>query len=218
MLVLYLKLPDELDKSQWESLLLRLPVEWQREINGFKDWRDRQARLLGKLLVGYGLEKYASVTFRFADLKQGKWGRPYLDCGWDFNLSHSREYLVLGMTRGGRVGVDVEQIREVDPVDYRPFVSPEIWQEIVGGANPVESLFLFWTRIESVLKADGRGMSIPPCEVSIRGKAAWLDGKKWCLRDLFMIPGHACSVAVDSQVVDVEVIEVDGQHLILNKS
>ena len=131
----------------------------------------------------------------------------------DFNLSHSRDYLVLGLMAGGRIGVDVEKIREVDLADYETALDPRIWQEIVGSKDPVGAFFCAWTRIESVLKADGRGISFPPEKISIKGSIARLEEKKWYLHDLAMIPDHACSVAVDSLEEKIEIINVEFTEL-----
>jgi 4'-phosphopantetheinyl transferase len=218
LLILYLKLPDNLDQRQWKNFLFHLPIDWQREINGFKHWRDRQARLLGKLLVGYGLERFASVPAPFADLKRGEWGRPYVECNWDFNLSYSDDYLVMGMISGGRIGVDVEKIKDIDLADFQSFFNPEIWQEIVAGKDPLGGLFHFWTRIESVLKADGRGMFFPSKKVSTKNHVGYMDGRTWYLHDFLFIPGHACCAAMDLKEEKVKTIKIEFHDLALKYS
>jgi len=41
-------------------------------------------------------------------------GRPTFrqasDCGWDFNISYSRTHALFGITHGGRIGVDIQEI------------------------------------------------------------------------------------------------------------
>lgn len=67
----------------------------------------------------------------------------------------------------GRVGVDVE-LDAVDSARTRDL------ERLLGRSR--QPVLLRWTRIEAVLKADGRGLLVEPRDVRVRGTHASIDG------------------------------------------
>ena len=83
----------------------------------------------------------------------------------EFNLSHSSDFALIAVTRGRKIGVDVEQIRadiELENLARRNF-SPREVSELM--ALPLEQrtlgFFHCWTRKEAYIKAQGLGLSLP---------------------------------------------------------
>jgi 4'-phosphopantetheinyl transferase len=82
-----------------------------------------------------------------------------------FNLAHSHNIAVYALAQAGRIGVDVEQMREVierEQIVERFFSAHE--RQALAELPPVqreEAFFLCWTRKEAYLKALGAGMSFP---------------------------------------------------------
>ncbi|MEO0820269.1 MAG: 4'-phosphopantetheinyl transferase superfamily protein [Pseudomonadota bacterium] len=100
----------------------------------------------------------------------GAQGKPALSAPaqpWplDFNLSHSGERALLAVGRGGPLGVDIEATRIFDTMDdlaRRIFAPAETAAlEALAPARRVAGFFACWTRKEAVVKADGRGLSLP---------------------------------------------------------
>ena len=73
---------------------------------------------------------------------------------------------------GGPIGVDVELIAG----------SPER-AAAVGALTGIQSL-THWTRVEAVLKADGRGLRVDPALVQVNGDIATLEGVRYRLSSL----------------------------------
>jgi 4'-phosphopantetheinyl transferase len=96
---------------------------------------------------------------------------PY--CGNDirFNLSHSEDMVLIAVTRGVEVGVDVEHIRKIPDalqivnstfsVDERKFLNS------LPPGDFEESFFAYWTSKEAFLKGIGKGLSYPLDKFSI---------------------------------------------------
>jgi len=88
-----------------------------------------------------------------------------------FNLSHSRGRMLIAVTQGQDVGIDLEEMRdkvEVDKLAER-FYSPREHQEIRGrsGLARVQQFYRYWVAKEAVLKGQGVGLlSLRSCEVS----------------------------------------------------
>jgi len=121
-------------------------------------------RLIRETLSTIGGEEPA--YWRFAI---GEHGRPTLANptppldNIDFNIAHSRRLVVAGITKSGRVGVDIEPVdRKVDHevVAERFFSDIEIedLQKLEEPARRRRFLEL-WVLKEAWLKADGRGIS-----------------------------------------------------------
>jgi 4'-phosphopantetheinyl transferase len=95
-------------------------------------------------------------------------GKPYLaDSGGldlKFNLSHSGDLMVMGVSRQVEVGVDVEV--HSDSLDWRQiarsYFQPaelETLEKIEGGETQKVSFYLIWTMKEAYLKACGQGIA-----------------------------------------------------------
>ena len=170
----------------------------------------RRRAALRHLLAGYaGREPHALV---FA---QGAHGKPALPgTGLEFNLSHSGGCAVLAVTRGRRVGVDVERIeaeRATLAVARRFFAPTEA--AAVAAAAPAEravTFFRCWTRKEAYVKARGEGLSLPldRFEVPLEPNATdaltvarddHAEARRWSLRELVPAPQHLGALVVEGQ-------------------
>jgi len=95
-------------------------------------------------------------------------GKPYLtdDCNplnLQFNLSHSENMAIVGISRDRRIGVDLEKIRPMENAEQlaeRFFCASEY--DLLTQAIPEERdklFFQLWTAKEAYLKATGEGIS-----------------------------------------------------------
>jgi 4'-phosphopantetheinyl transferase len=93
-------------------------------------------------------------------IEQADFGKPFLpDSDIFFNMSHSEECIVIAVRRGKPVGVDVEFIRPV--TDMLAIVEENFYPHERSLLNSQEMFFKYWTRKEALIKAVGRGISIP---------------------------------------------------------
>jgi 4'-phosphopantetheinyl transferase len=123
-----------------------------------------------------------------------------------FSLSHSRSIAVLAVSNGQPVGVDVEEVRPIEPeVADMHFSTSERSQlnQLQGDAWPL-GFYRCWTRKEAILKAEGVGLSRPldSFDVSLLpGETAKLMGTRkdfsylWTLHDLLPSEGTIGAVA-----------------------
>jgi 4'-phosphopantetheinyl transferase len=128
--------------------------------------RARLRSLLGEHL---GLDPRALV---FAE---NAFGKPRLTDhpSVHFSLSHSGDRAVLAVSERHEMGIDIERVRPLDHLDLaRRYFHPNEVSAIEAVKAPDEQLLAFfriWTLKESVVKAVGKGLSIPldTFEVSI---------------------------------------------------
>ena len=120
-------------------------------------------------------------------------GKPTLDGGPEFSLTHAGDLVGVAVSGGGAVGLDVEQVR--------PMADLAAMAEHVGAPAEPEAFFRAWTRKEALLKATGEGLAGPMTAITLgeRGVVAWTGpgaprGPVW-LHDLRPARGHPAAVA-----------------------
>jgi 4'-phosphopantetheinyl transferase len=147
-----------------------------------------------------------------------KHGKPYLHLArgsqpLHFNLTHSEDLALVGVTRIAPLGIDVEHIRPVpDALELAAqFFCREELRDLQACAPrelPV-AFFRCWTRKEAFLKAQGKGLSIPlnhVCVSFMTGAPArflWIQGEpsavsNWQLHNLSLQEGYVGALAMRS--------------------
>lgn len=121
--------------------------------------------VLNQALTDAGLGTDHEIAF-------GRCGKPYfpdLKDRFQFSLSHSGTYAfcVYSYDPEGRVvpvGCDIQEIRSTDIEKMLKHFHPHEREQLLSCTDPAERkemFFRLWTLKESVIKADGRGMSLP---------------------------------------------------------
>jgi len=102
----------------------------------------------------------------------GSHGKPFLlepPIPIQFNLSHSGTRAALVVTLNMRCGIDIEKVRpEVSDqaIAERFFCARENdWLQSLPEDQRIQGFFRLWSVKESILKADGKGLSIPLADV-----------------------------------------------------
>jgi 4'-phosphopantetheinyl transferase len=133
--------------------------------------RDRRRYLVTRALVRSVLSRYLAIDPRECLFSTNAYGRPDVansqpDEGClSFNISHTHSLIVLGVTRGRALGVDVENVSarqvSIDIAD-RYFAPPEVAALRARPAHEQQDRFFeYWTFKESYIKARGMGLSLP---------------------------------------------------------
>lgn len=86
--------------------------------------------------------------------------------GLHFNLSHSRQWALIGASRSGPIGVDIEDLQPMD--DLQALVDSHFGAHerarfaATPAAERLQAFLRCWTRKEACLKAIGSGLSLEP--------------------------------------------------------
>lgn len=184
------------------------------------DERERAARYLSeavrtRFVIARGVMRHVlgyhtrlsprSLTFVY-----GAQGKPSLpQSNIHFNLSHSADLLLLGVTVGHPLGVDVEHIHfipEMTTIAQDHFSLNE--QQALFALPPdaqQRAFFTCWTRKEAYIKATGDGFSLPlrdfdvtlaPDEPPQMSRAEGDDPARWRFLHLEPMPGYVGAVCV----------------------
>jgi 4'-phosphopantetheinyl transferase len=180
----------------------QLPESMAASVNRFHRWQDRQASLLGRLLLRHALAQ-AGVPLTLNDVFIGERGRPMLPAPYDFNISHTDGCVVCAFTEGSRVGVDIEAMRPLQLDDYREVLSLTEQTRVSEAVNPAETLLEVWTMKEAVAKAAGHGIALGALpDVAGVGPVPFA-GRPWEVKS-FRHGQWVGAVASDGESLDVE--------------
>lgn len=172
-----------------------LDPQRRERLEKYNKAEDKQRCLAAGLLLRCALGDMA------AQIIYGEKGKPCLPNGPHFNLSHSGDYAVLGMSEH-ELGVDIEKIGGYkDKVARRSCTAEELaWLE----AQDKAEFYRLWTAKESIMKATGLGLSMAPGSFSVlpceNGRHV-IDGICWYLTWL-ALPGYClcCACAADEEI------------------
>jgi len=131
--------------------------------------RDRARFIAAHAIVRNILGGYLNASPAMLEFSSNEYGKPALAGNWrdalSFNLSHSGELVVIALTRGREVGVDVEEYvpNRADASVAEHFFSPSEVARLHALPESIRprAFFNCWTRKEAYIKARGMGLSIP---------------------------------------------------------
>jgi len=206
--VLFAKCDENLSSETWENLLGGLPEKLQKKILRFRRQQDRQAGLIGKLLIRKGLTGLGYHENCLENIQYTKYGRPFLDRDIDINISHSEGVVVCSVSQNGRAGIDIEKIKPVRLSGFKKYILPEQWEEIYRSHEKDKLFCEYWTMVEASLKADGRGLSFPLEEIQINCNKVRLFENTWFITRLEICDGYSCSLASAQHEPELSVYEV----------
>jgi 4'-phosphopantetheinyl transferase len=195
-----------------------LSTSEQHHAERFHFERDRNAFLATRSLRRHLLSHYAAVEpkrWRFTSNEHGRprIAYPAIDETLEFNCSKTADLVVCAITRGIRVGVDIERLdRPVSAGVAESTLAPR--EMAVFRALPrhdrSKRFFTYWTLKEAYLKARGLGLSLPLHSVAFHvadsprleghlASSAANDCNTWQFMLLCPTPSHITAVCVPRQ-------------------
>lgn len=211
MITIYFKAFDRrLDNSEFHRLLSLLPETMRAKTLRFRKWEDAHAHLIGKLLLKKGL-KDLGYNHDLSQVKLSSYNRPYINSAIDFNISHAGNYVICAFSTIGRIGIDIEKVDIIDVNDFHSQWNEEEWNEIITSKNIYRQFYTFWTIKEAVVKADGRGLSIPFENIKIKkgkGKVN-CDGVCWEIKEVFINEDYICYLASKAQISEIKIQKIE---------
>ncbi len=162
---------DIVDERQLANLCEFLNPEEVSQESRFYFADDRKRYLVTRAMARMILSRYAPIAPERWVFSKNAYGRPEIANrvdevrGLSFNISHTRGLIVLAVTRGRDLGIDVENVvarrTSIDIAD-RFFSAVEVTELYrVPPDRQQDRFFEYWTFKESYIKARGMGLSLP---------------------------------------------------------
>jgi len=157
------------DDSLWPRYEALLSGDERARQARFRFARDQRRFLVTRALVRTVLSRYAAVRPQDWSFSAGPRGRPTISApsrasALEFNVSHSSDLVMLGITSGRALGIDTESFEaraaDIDGLDR--YFAPEESTALLSlpPAARRRRFFELWTLKESYIKARGLGLAI----------------------------------------------------------
>jgi 4'-phosphopantetheinyl transferase len=197
VLVFYADVENNLSTGAYSRYYSSLPLSVRLKIDNYSDVKEKAVGILGKQLLIYGLEKLGYPGQSIEGLKYAWNNRPYLDQipELDFNISHSGFMVVCVLSKGMRVGVDIERIKPISVSLMKEQFSAEEWEKVENAPDPEQLFYQYWVQKEALIKAAALQTHIPFADIHIFHNIAYLHETAWYLKELIIHPDYCCWVA-----------------------
>ena len=165
-------------KEEFDIKSSVIPNSILKEILLYKNWQDRQARVLSKLLIIKQLELF-HVDLNLSNLKKDTFNKPYFNECFNFSIAHSHQIVVCIAFVTCNVGIDIELITELKG-DY-PF---DLFSENECAYLSVSNNFNYdfyklFTRKEALAKLSSKGILFDFKNYDVINGTIILDGQSF---------------------------------------
>ncbi len=168
---------DDISYRELEPLVDTLPEEIRQKIKAYKKEPDKVNRVCGwRLLV----QLLGQEEIDIRAIKRNSYGKPIFD-SYHFSLSYTDGMVLVGTSREGAIGVDIEKKREIDKSEYLSILHPN---EVAAIADKKVDLLDIWCRKESILKCYGSGLHNDMHELDTTQKSPLFKRRRFSLQDI----------------------------------
>lgn len=218
------QIDDALHGGDIRSCRRLLSHEEKERADRFHFEKDRRCFTAARAASRTILAQYLNVRPEGIVFAYGPRGKPELarslnGSGLKFNLSHSRERILLAVTLNSCIGVDIEFIDHRVPTDVLAsrFFSPRELTAL-GALQPEDrqsAFFNCWTRKEAYIKAVGEGLSLALDSFDVAfgpgipAELLWVQASpeqpsRWSMYEIPVPQGYAAAVVIEGRNHRVE--------------
>lgn len=188
-------------------LFEKLPKNIIEDASSFKRREDRLSKLYGKLLLMEGLQRANYDIELIKAIRHSSHNRPYINSMFDFNISHAGQCVICVISDAYRVGIDVEKKIPLDFGDFNNVWTHQEQDNILTSKAQEEQFYIYWTRKEAVMKADGRGMNLELNKINVTDNVVLIDRECWNLTELKIHAEYIAHLATDRPLKSNIVLE-----------
>jgi len=199
--ILYLHGLPAASRAQQQSWLDELPAPFRARLQRQQRPQRLLQSLTGLQLLQLAARRQGIESFSLAGLQTTGQGKPWCDALPGFSISHSAELVACALSTEGPVGLDVEQVRPIEPTRFARTFNPDE-QAWIGDSRT--RFFELWTRKEAVIKVSGEHGIAQMRQVELDGGRARLHGRELHLMALDLHPDYRAAIATATAPEKVE--------------
>ena len=212
MLTIYYAQKSELMSDVfWEWCYQQLPQNISDKIKQKSSQKKTQSSLLGYLLLKESLKRNGFCD-SINELKKTSKGKPIIISNFDFNISHSGDFVVCAFSEKYSLGIDIERVKPTSLLPLQQFFTVDEWNKIQQSKNSQEQFFRLWTQKEAVVKADGRGLNIPLKEISIQNNNGYVEQTQWFLQEVPLDKNYVMHVATNEPFREYKMVKISFKY------
>lgn len=200
--------------NQVDMLVKMLSTDEKKRTDHFYREKDKERYIICRGTLRTIISLYLGIAADRLQFDYGHYGKPVLLGGGaskklKFNMSHSHDMALFAFVRGGEVGIDIEQIRdilEIEQIAEGLFSDPEKkYYYSLPENKKKEFFFNIWTRKESLFKAIGEGFHLLPDKYDVLRETVVLTdpaacnfkNTQWYIKELSLSPCYAAAYTVE---------------------
>ncbi|MCU0401573.1 MAG: 4'-phosphopantetheinyl transferase superfamily protein [Algoriphagus sp.] len=172
----------------------------QKILRQYRRWEDAHLSLMGKILLKEMAYTYFNLPDILHQIRYSDFKKPEISTPLSFSISHSGNRVVCAISDAYQLGLDVEQISEIEFDYYQDYMSLKEWEKIHRAPAPNFEFLRFWTQKESAIKADGRGLNLPLHEMEVQHSQLTIDTTTWYLKEVNLAKDYVCHLATDKEL------------------
>lgn len=196
------------DRQKISSCIQYLSSEEVRRSKCFKNRIDSDRFIVGRTMVKLMASKFLNRDFNSLEIVFTESNKPIIDheINFQFNLSHSGNYVVLAVCNRWDIGIDIEYCNS--DFKFQPLLNYCMSEnekiKIFEDKNPLDTFLMFWTRKEAMLKGVGIGLldklNSFSCLNGVNFIPGFLTGitSEWMIRSFYLDKNYIVSLAHDS--------------------
>ena len=200
---------NQLDPLKIEHWTASLSIEKQAAIQRLLHLSDRVSSLAGLRLLKMCAMDEDITDFDLSEVQYPESGKPFwnnrVSC-FDFNISHSGDFIIVAASTSLSVGLDVEKVKELKRLNFKMVMSPE---ELVQIQKSPILFFDLWSKKEAVVKAADTVGLARMSHVKLKSNSAELDAKKWYLRTVNLDEAYVVNLATSEPVDELVIKQID---------
>lgn len=192
--IFYSYISKENHHSLLKKYLPYFPRDYQKKLVRFRRWQDTQLSLLGRLLLELGIKsKFPHLYDKNREIYYTSHSKPYFkDKLLEFNISHSGDLVICVLSDTLEIGIDIEQMNDIDIENFRSQMTLHEWDRTMGSQNRKEAFYRYWTQKEAVLKAHGEGLSIPLQSFEINNDETKIKDEVFYVKEIEIDKNYKC--------------------------
>lgn len=190
----YAIISKEFQEKYFSKYLAFFPDSLEKRIKKYRRWQDAQSTLLGYLLISK--ELLLGDLKKISTIQYNAFNKPFLKNNSFFNVSHSGNYVVFISCKTNEIGIDIEKIDyEISVNDFFSHMTKKEQQIVETSNNKVKAFYSYWTQKEVVIKACGKGLTIPLKSFEIINNRTHLENKQYFTKEIFINSQYTCQIA-----------------------
>jgi len=193
-------------QSLLKDYLSYFPKSYIKKAYSFKNREDTNRFFLGKILLLHGMRKLGYTHLSLKELSYNSYERPFFKASFDFNISHSGNYILCALSKHCKVGIDIEEIKKIHAPDFLNLFTENEQTYITNSHSSLSAFFQIWTRKEAIVKADGRGLTLQLADFDVRKDQVSVKANTWYLKDLAIAPGYCSCIATNTKIREVQYV------------
>lgn len=200
--ILYFKLNKLWEEQIFSFNLSLLPNILQQKILLYKNKKEQQLRICGKLMLLQLLNESDTIKdYGLNDIQYDEYNKPFFKENFHFSIAHSDDFVLCAASKQNRLGIDVEKIKSIDVLLLKDMFSIDEWLSIEQENYNLNYFYYLWTRKEAVLKVIGKGVFEEMKKIEVLKDKILYESEQYTIYDLPIDEAYFIAVACNDKAV-----------------